>query len=259
MLGNRTGRMFPAVFLLIAAARLAGQTQPPRLHDGESFALRGKLKIVYSGWQRYLVLPLERPYVADFGPGVGTKEITAIEINPQGHYASLAEHAGEVIEVLGKLQMEGVSPYYWNGVMLVASTVRLPDGATLHPEMRIPRVPSGTEFYTVTLALVPHQFEWRREAYDIETGQLLPDSAVDGCSLNGGGDVMNCLCIPGFAPVRAGVVPHPLPPPRWKEIPSPAFALPGMAQFTLPDHEATQPQIVQMVEIACKRKGRTAK
>ncbi len=218
--------------------------------------MRGHLEVRFRGWHRFLILQLGQPYLPEFGSGSTSKPMSAVELIAPGRAAMLSEHVGEVVEASGTLQLDGVSPFYWNGVALLADSVRLPDGTAL-PSQRIqPRVPAGTEFYTVAIAMVPHQFEWRREAHDIETGQLLPDAAVDGCSLNGGGDVMNCLCIPGFAPVRAGVVPHPLRSQQWLEIPKASFALPGMAQFGLPESDATHPQIVQ---VACKRKGTTAK
>ncbi len=239
-----------------AASPSLAQQPESHLKDGQPFHAHGQLQAKYRGWQRFLLLQLDRPSLADFGPASAQKPITALELRAPGQSSTLAEHVGEQVEATGTLQLDNVSPYYWNGVALLAQSVTLPGGAVLTSQRVQPRVPADTEFYTVTLAMVPHQFEWRRDAHDIETGDPLPDPDLDGCSLNGGGDIMNCLCIQGFTPVRAGVVPHPLPTTRWREIPASQFALPGMAQFNLPDPEATHPQVVQ---VACKRKGLTAK
>lgn len=251
---------FPLLASVLMGCALASspaqQTPIPALRNGQAFTARGRLEMRSRGWHRFLILQLDQPYLPDFGLGPSSKPVSAVELNAPGRSAILSEHVGEVVEASGTLQLDNVSPFFWNGVALLAETVRLSGEAALQSQRIQPRVPAGTEFYTVTIAMVPHQLEWRREAYDIETGQLLPDSAVDGCSLSGAGDAMHCLCIPGFAPVRAGVVPHPLPPMHWGEIPSSPFALPGMAQFTLPDPGATHPQTV---EVACKRKGFNAK
>ena len=67
---------------------------------------------------------------------------------------------------------------------------------------------------------------------------------------------MDCKCTQGFFPVRAGIVPHPLPSTQWRAIPPARYVLPGMARFLLLDPGATHPQIVQ---VACKRKGLSAK
>ncbi len=242
--------LFSSLAVTSSPAQQAGS--PPPLKDGQRFTTRGRLDVQYRGWQRYLVLRLDRPYTPDFGPGARSAAVTALELSAPGRAEILSEHNGDWVEATGTLQLNNFSPYYWNGVGLLALSVTLPGGALLQSERTQPRVPPGTDFYTVTVAMVPHQFEWRREARDIETGDPLPDAAIDGCSLNGGGDVMNCLCVQSFTPVRAGIVPHPLPTSRWREIPPSAFALPGMAQFSLQDPEATHPQIVQ---VACKRKG----
>ena len=234
----------------------AQQARTPALQDGQVFTARGRLEVQYRGWQRFLLLQLDRPYLPAFRPKASAKPVTALELRVPGQFSTLAEHAGEQVEAKGTLQLDNISPYYWNGVALLAQSLTLPGGTVLQSQRTQPRVPAGTEFYTVTVAMVPHQFEWRREAHDIETGDLLPDAAVDGCSLNGGGDVLNCLCISGFTPVRAGIVPHPLPTTQWREIPASQFALPGMAQFSLPDPEARHTQIVQ---VACKRKGLSTK
>lgn len=246
--------------LSVLASRCPAQGPESHLRDGQLFHAHGQLQARYRGWQRFLILQLDRPTTADFGPNTSAKSITALELHAPGESSTLAEHTGEQVEVTGTLQLDNASPYFWNGVALLTQSVTLPGGTVLHSERIQPRVPAGTDLYIVTLAMVPHQFDWRREAHDIETGDLLPDSAVDGCSLNGAGDVINCLCIQDFTPVRAGVVPHPLPTTHWREIPAATYALPGMAQFSLPHPSAQHPQIVQ---IACKRtdkrKGPTAK
>ncbi len=252
MLRRRASSFLLPAALGVGAILCPAQLPESLLRDGQPFHVHGHLKATYRGWQPFLVLQLDHPYQANFGPDSPPKTVTAIELRAPGQSSTLAEHAGEPVEVTGTLQLDNVSPYFLNGVALLAQSVTLPGGSVLQSERTQPRVPAGTEFYTVTLAMVPHQFEWRREAHDIETGDLLPDAAVDGCSLNGAGDVMNCLCVPGFSPVRAGLVPHPLPTTHWREIPASPFALPGMAQFPLLDPAATHPQVVQ---VACKRKG----
>lgn len=260
MLRRRASCLLLAAALRVVTSACSAQQPEAQLKDGQSFRAHGQLRTQYRGWQRFLLLQLDRPALADFGSHSPLKPVTAIELRAPGEAVTLAEHVGEQVEAAGTLQIDDVSPYFWNGVALLAGTVRLPGGTVLQSERRQPRVPADTDFYTVTVAMVPHQFEWRREAHDLETGDLLPDAAIDGCSLNGGGDVMNCLCIQGFTPVRAGVVPQPLPATRWREIPTSHFALPGMAQFRLPDPDATRPGIVQ---VACKRtserKGTTAR
>jgi hypothetical protein len=225
----------------------------PHIAAGQPFSVKGKLQIRYRGWAIFLTVPLEHRTLADLG-SQGAKYVTAIQLQSEGNWKLLAKHAGEVVEATGKLQMGAPSSAaYWNGVMLQAESVKLADGSTLqaqaHPSSRIPQ---GIGSYMVTVIMQPNHAEWPREALEIGPGTTLPDADVDGCTLGGAGDVMNCTCSEGFEPVRAGVLPRPVSATDWQTIPAAKMTDAVTAQFTLPDVDATGPQTYQVV---CKRKG----
>ncbi len=135
----------------------------------------------------------------------------------------------------------------------MATSTKLPDGTVLTPAQERPQVPETTKTYLVTVTIVPRHFEWQRGVIDLDSHRSLPASAIDGCGLNGGGDVMSCFCIDGFVPLRAGPVTHPLPADLWQQIPKSELPDKDMAQFALPDPDAKKPQTFQVV---CKRESK---
>lgn len=226
----------------------------PHIAAGQPFSVKGKLQVKYRGWGIYLTVPLEHRTLADLG-GSGAKYITAIQVKLDGNWKPLTKHVGEVVEATGKLQMgSATSAPFWNGVMLVADTVKLADGSTLqaHPADP-PTVPAGVTSYMVTVTMQPNHIEWPHEAVDTDSGAPLAEADVDGCALSGEGNVMNCACVEGFAPLRAGVVAHPVAAKDWLTIPAATTIDPATAQFPLPDPDANGPQIFQVV---CKRKSK---
>jgi len=222
------------------------------LHDGEPFAVHGRLEPRYRGWHRYLIVRLDHGYLADFGKDVGTKKVNELELNLNEGRLVLTDYVGKNIEARGTLQLEGVSPYYWNGVMLMAKDVKLEGGPTIlsNASSYVDPMPAAVTSYIVTIYMKPQQMRWPQNAVDLTTGQLL-HADPGNCGLNGGGDVMNCLCVDGFRPIRAGVVKKAYGPKDWRLVPEAETPLTGMAQFVLDDPDATAPQTVQVV---CQRK-----
>jgi hypothetical protein len=205
----------------------------------------------YKGWARYSTLPLETKTIADLG-SQGAKYVKAIELRCEGNSAALLAHSGETVEASGKLHMEAESPYAWNGVVLQADTVKLEDGTVLsaHPAEPV-KAPAGVESYLVTVTMQPHKANWPHETVDLATGKKLPKQDYDGCGLNGAGDALNCTCTDGFVPARAGVVAAAVEAKDAQTLPAAKMIDPTTAQFTLPDSDANDLQIYQIV---CKRK-----
>jgi hypothetical protein len=249
-----TGLKTVAVFLTWSAclSGTAQKTKSLHLVDGRPFTVTGKLEIQFSGWRSTLLVQTNKSYTADFGEEADTKRVREIELNTEGNGNVLAKHAGETITASGHLQLEGVSSYYWNGVMLMADAVTLADGTVLRkPQQKQHQVPADVRGFLYTVFMVPKQFTWRHEAVDLRDGHQLPDPDVAGCSLNGGADILNCFCADGFIPVRAGVVDRRVSPANLERIPAAELPLPGMAQFGIPE-DAIRPMTVQ---VACKRKN----
>jgi hypothetical protein len=226
----------------------------PHLKDNQPFTLKAEMQNKYKGWGRYSTLPLETKTIADLGDQ-GAKYVKAIELRCEGNNALLLQHSGETVEATGKLHMDGASPYYWNGVVLQADTVKLADGTVLqaHPAEPV-KAPAGVESYLVTVTMQPHKANWPHETVDLAAGKKLPKqdlATYDGCNLNGGGDMLNCSCVDGFVPVRAGVVPAALDAKDVQTLPAAKMIGPATAQFALPDADANDLQIYQIV---CKRK-----
>ena len=246
----------PAPATTPAAAPSPAPLPPkPHLKNMQSFTLKAELQNKYKGWGRYATLPLESKTIADLG-SQGAKYVKAIELRCEGNNAALLQHSGEVVEASGKLHMEGESPYAWNGVVLQADTVKLEDGTVLqaHPAEPV-KAPAGVESYLVTVTMQPHKANWPHETVDLNTGKKLPKqeyATYDGCSLNGGGDALNCTCIDGFVPARAGVVAAALDAKDAQTLPAAKRIDAATAQFVLPDADANALQIYQVV---CKRKS----
>jgi hypothetical protein len=93
---------------------------------------------------------------------------------------------------------------------------------------------------------MPGVFAWQRSVLDVQTGKTLDAQrlpSLDGCALNGGGDVLNCVCTDGFVAVRGGMQDasglklHPVPG--------------GLAQFAL--HEQALSPVTVQVECARRK------
>ena len=229
----------------------------PHIAAGQPFSVKGKLQVRYRGWAIFLTVPLEHRTLADLG-SQGAKYVTAIQLQSEGNWKLLAKHAGEIVEATGELQMGSASSAgYWNGVMLQAESVKLADGSTVQPQAHSSHeIPDGVGSYMVTVTMQPNHVEWPHVAVEIGPGTPLPDAEVEGCTLGGVGDVLNCSCSEGFEPVRAGIMANAVAAKDWQTIPAAKMIEPGTAQFGLTDPDANSMQTYQVV---CKRKVSTLK
>ena len=245
--------VFLPVLMTSIPSRAAEANQPTRLTDGMPFSVRGKLQIKFRGWASYLVVALDHRYLADFGGSEPVLPVTTVELRSAGNWKRLTPHIGEDVQAEGKLQIDPASPYYWNGVILMAATVQLADGTILRPEaFKAAILPSNLERYVVTVTMLPNTVNWPHQAVDLDTGKQVPGEDLDGCALNGGGDVLNCGCVEGFRPVRAAVVAHSHGPADWRSLPMPDMIDSNTAQLGLPDADATSRQTYQVV---CERRS----
>lgn len=239
-------------------ASLSAAAQPAklvRLKDGQQIEVRGRLKIAFKGWRSSLILETGRSYLV-IAPDEGTARVRSIELNSSDE-SLLAKHAGELVTAKGHMQNELLSPYYFNGAMLMADTVTLSDGTVVrHREpVEPPRLPATLTSYLYTVKQLPNHFDSEGEAVDLTTGKPMPaesQKGLGGCSLNGAADLMNCGCAEGFKAVRAGVVRQALASSHVKALPIVTEERPskGMAQLAIPEFP-TRPLILQ---IACERK-----
>lgn len=184
--------------VLTLSGTMIGQQKPriPELHDQSQVSVTGTLKVEWQGWRRCLFLKTPAPYRLMFDPQESSpRQASEIEITLEGQGDDLAQYAGRTLVANGKLQLEAVSPYYCNGAMIIAKDVSLPNGKSLLARPSDTAVPASIEKY----ALTPRS-NWRFSAQDA-SGRSLGAKNMAGCSLNGGGDVLNCFCAEGFKPV----------------------------------------------------------
>jgi hypothetical protein len=100
------------------------------------------------------------------------------------------------------------SPYYFNGALIQAKSVRLPGGSVLLPQTRplLALPESLTQFHALVTFTPKAWDQFTYKAWDA-TGHPLPSSAnYLSCELNGPGDVMNCFCPDGFAFTATGTI-----------------------------------------------------
>jgi len=197
--------VYKSAFVLIVltlSGAMIGQQNPriPELHDQSQVSVTGTLKVEWRGWRRCLFLKTPVPYRLIFDPQESSpRQTSEIEITLQGQGNDLAQYAGQTLVANGKLQLEAVSPYYCNGAMIIAHDVALPNGPALHAKPSSTNIPASIEKYVASATLIPRS-NWKFSAQG-SSGSSLGTENLAGCSLNGGGDVLNCYCVQGFKPV----------------------------------------------------------
>jgi hypothetical protein len=166
--------------------------------------VHGQLKLECWGWRCYLVVATAAPYRAMFDPRESQPKIVhEIPLLLNGNNNLLSSYVGKSVTATGKVQLEAVSPYYLNGIFLMTDSVSLPGGKTLQQAEFNPSPLSVTK-YMASITLTPHRYVWGHRVWDPATSDTLSTQNLSGCSLSGGGDVMNCYCIEGYQATRIG-------------------------------------------------------
>lgn len=196
--------------LLAAAAAhaITPQNKPVILRNGQTVDLRGTLAVQHRGWKQFLVLRTTDPYALAPDAVVATYPIPhpvtrEFGLTLAGQDDHLAHLAGKAVRVSARLQFTPESPYLWNGTLLWATVVALPSGEYLDPRLPEPGLPLSVRRYTATATLRPAAWTRTYTARDLETRKPLTRPNLAGCSVSGGGDVLNCACTDGFRPTSA--------------------------------------------------------
>ncbi len=170
------------------------------LNDGATVKLNGKLEVEHQDNKDFLLVKTFQPYLAVFDPKTDQRKVQEVGLSLAGREDELRRHVGQTVWVVGTLQLDGTSPYYYNGTLVLASSVHFASGLTLLPKAETaPGAPSADiiQFHVlVTFHPKPSHFSY------IVTGPdghpLTPSENYSSCGLNGAGDVMNCFCPDGF-------------------------------------------------------------
>jgi hypothetical protein len=126
----------------------------------------------------------------------------------EGQSDSLKALVGQKVLVSGVIQLKPTSPYYLNGTLIVAKSIRLANGSVLTPKpYKSVELPASlTQFHSLVTFAPRDSERWIYRTWD-NNGHLLPTSQdYLNCGLNGPGDVMNCYCPAGFAFTAKGTV-----------------------------------------------------
>ena len=220
-----------------ATLPLGAITPAPRvLLDGDVVDLRGTLRIERRGWNELLVLHTAIPYrlsseAAGDAPDPHSGPVQDIGLTLPGQDDLLARFAGKSIRVSGRLQLAPASPYAWNGSLVFAITIALPNGDYLNPKLPDPGLALSIRHYVASATLQPRLWPRLYTARDADTHRPLPTPNLAGCHVNGTGDVLNCFCTDGFHASR-GLL-------HTAADTQTATITPTSARFTLPEPATT--------------------
>ncbi len=193
------------VWLLACTSSLS--QQPRSLIDGAPIEVVGIVGIEPSGNRTYIVIKPSQSYIALFDD-TDHRSVKEIELSLDGQSDTLKALVGEKVSVSGMIQLEPTSPYYLNGTLIVAKSIRLANGSVLSPKPFKPvELPASLARFHSLVTFAPHASErWTYKTWD-SNGHLLPGSQQYlTCGLNGPGDVMNCYCPDGFTFTATGTV-----------------------------------------------------
>ena len=183
-------------------------SQNPRsLVNGASIQVTGTVGLELRGNNAYIVLKPAQSYTAVFDE-TDHRRVNEIGLTMDGQWDALKALAGRKVSVSGVIQLEAVSPYYLNGTLIVAKSIRLANGTALMPKPhQAVEVPATvTRFHSLVTFAPRASNRWIYKTWD-DKGNVLPRSQdYLSCSLNGPGDVMNCYCATGFASTATGTI-----------------------------------------------------
>jgi len=206
-------RLLCGVFL--AGAFGTAYSQQP-LVDKSKIEVSGTLTVERVGNHSFLMIRMEKPYLANFDDG-DTRSVPEIGLMLEGRNSLLRKYVGRGVIVDGTVQLEASSPYYFNGTLIKATSVRLlsrggrPSGNILTPFVAdagagnsLSHDPRSPVVYHAEFTFFPKQSKFTYRAWDAEGNLLRSKFEYLTCALNGPGDVVNCFCAGGYAPTSQG-------------------------------------------------------
>ncbi len=172
--------------------------QPNLLVDGAHIEMAGVVGMEARGNHAFVVIKPGRSYTALF-EGTYRRVVREIGLSLEGQ--TLTSLAGQKVVVSGTIQLEPASPYYLNGTLIVADSIRLADGSLLRPKpysnVGVPA--SIMQFHSQVTFAPRYSRRWTYKTWDTNGTPLDNTKTYISCSLNGAGDVMNCYCPAGFS------------------------------------------------------------
>lgn len=195
-------RLFIAALVVCATAICFAQ-RDPTLEDGATVTARGTITLQNRGNRAFIVLRTEHSYIAIFDEK-DRRTVPEIGIAMPG--VDLEKYVGEVVTVKGSVMLEPASPYYYNGTLITADSIRLSNRTVLLPK-NVPAVPPRafpwTRYWVLaTFSPRTHSFVYRGWG---SSRVPVPDTAgLLSCGFNGAGDVLNCFCADGFVATGTG-------------------------------------------------------
>jgi hypothetical protein len=193
------------VLLLVCGSSPSQQTRS--LVDGAPVQLVGNVGLELRGNNAYIVIKPGQPYTALFDD-TDHRSVQEISLTLEGQWDALKALVGQKVSVSGVIVLEPNSPYYLNGTLIEAKSIRLANGTVLTPKAYKPaELPANLTRFHSLVTFAPRASErWAYQTWD-DDGHQLPDSQdYLSCGLNGPGDVMNCYCPAGFAFTATGLV-----------------------------------------------------
>ena len=189
------------------ACHLAQAQHVEALVDGASISATGVVLLKNVGNNAYFLLKPAQPYEAVFEE-TDRRLIREIGLCWDGRWDEIRDLVGEKVTVHGLVQLEPVSPSYFNGTCIRADSIQQQNGVTLVPKKQIATPPPADliQFHS-RVTFTPHSPKrFTYKSWDAEGRQLTQSDAHISCGLNGPGDVMNCYCPEGFDSTGKGTI-----------------------------------------------------
>lgn len=192
------------VLCSLASSRLRAQ-HIPELNNGAKITVVGTLKLESRGNRYFLTVKPKYPCLANFDKS-DQRNVSEIGIFLAGQSIPLRRYIGQDVSVIGVVQLEPVSPYYFNGTLIVATSLQLPDGSVLLPIVKAPAktLPASVMQYYVLATFSPETASFSYKVWNSRGRHIADSRGYMSCGLNGAGNVMNCNCAEGYRPTGLG-------------------------------------------------------
>ena len=186
-----------ALACVLSAAPMHGQTIT--LHDRKPVTLRGILRPIPEGRLQFVAVLTREAYGSGL-PGDAGKPQHAVTLSGYHDYAALYAHRGQAVTVRGTVAIDAASPYYRNGLLVQATSIRTAGGAELlGTPTSPPRVAADVGVYRASAVLpADPAAPWQYRVQDRNDAH-----GMIACRSNGAGDVVNCDCAEGFHATEA--------------------------------------------------------